>query len=399
MLAAVLAVLCLLAPAQDPGARERAERAARAGRTSEAIQLWQRIADADPADVEARIWVGRLELRLGDTAAAEETFRGVLAQQPGDVDARIGLGNALVRRGAVHEALVVLFDAERDAAGNGELLAAIARAFRTMGNDRYALYYYTRAMVNAPGDPDIREAYENAVRATGQLVAFEGSGQRLTPGSSAGSGRMVIRLRASPSVSVLGELRAQRGEGYADRLYGGGLEWRQSPATVVLVRAAGRPGNVALPHLDLSGGLVHYSGAFELGGSVRSLSFAGAGVTAVSPTLAWDPGGRYRVDTRYTYSYARFDATRRQRGDNSMSVRGTVRPWRRVSLNGGYAYGIESFEDLTADRLASLAAHTATAGIRISLRSLTVIDAAWERQWRSNASRLDRVTIVVSQFF
>jgi len=399
MLPALLAIACLLAPAQDPGDRDRAEQAARAGHTGEALPLWRRIADADPGDIEAHVWVGRLQLRLGDAVAAEATFRSVLARQPGDVDARIGLGNALVRQGALHEALVVLFDAERDAASNGELLAAIARAFRTAGNDRYALYYYTRATVNAPGDPDIREAYENVARADGQFVAVEGFGQRLTPGSGAGSGRVVIRLRATPILRVLGEVRAQRGDGYADHLYGGGLEWRPAAADTVLVRAAGHPGNVALPHADLSAGLVHYSGPFEVGGSVRGLSFADADVTAASPTLAWDPGGRFRVDARYTYSYARFAATGQHRGDHSVLARGTVRARRRVSLNGAYAYGIESFEDLTADRLASLAAHTAAAGMRITLRSLTVVDAAWERQWRSNTSRLDRVTIALSQFF
>jgi hypothetical protein len=33
------------------------------------------------------------------------------------------------------------------------------------------------------------------------------------------------------------------------------------------------------------------------------------------------------------------------------------------------------------------------------VRSLTVFNAEWKRQWRSNGSGLDRVTLAVAQFF
>ena len=140
-------------------------------------------------------------------------------------------------------------------------------------------------------------------------------------------------------------------------------------------------------------------GSFEAGFSVRQLSFAGADVTAVSPVLSWDAGGRWRLEGRYSYSYSRFTATGLANGDHSVVARAKWRGWRRITLNGSYAYGIESFEDLTADRIGALGASTAAGGVSIRLRSMTVIDSIWERQWRSNDSTLNRLTVSLARFF
>ena len=82
-----------------------------------------------------------------------------------------------------------------------------------------------------------------------------------------------------------------------------------------------------------------------------------------------------------------------------MLVRGTFRGWRRVSATLGYAYGIESFEDLTAERIENVNAHTIAATVQVRLPSLTSLAATWEHQWRPDDARLDRVTMVVVQGF
>ena len=154
-----------------------------------------------------------------------------------------------------------------------------------------------------------------------------------------------------------------------------------------------------MPNADLSADVIQQIGFFEAGGSVRTLSFAGTGVVALSPIVAVDRGGRLRLDARYTYSRSSFEATGETSGDHSVLVRPTWRAWRRVALSATYAYGIESFEDLTADRLGALGATTFTAGVRISLRSLTVINGAWEHQWRSNSTNVDRLLLGMVQSF
>ena len=149
----------------------------------------------------------------------------------------------------------------------------------------------------------------------------------------------------------------------------------------------------------MAAAVVNYTGAFEVGGSIRRLSFTDADVIAASPLLAWDTGGRWRFDARYTYSRSSFDATGESSGDHSVLLRETWRGWRRVGVNVAYAYGIESFEDLTADRLQSLGATTIAVGLRIRVPSLTFVAATWEHQWRSNDTRMDRFTLSVVQLF
>jgi hypothetical protein len=80
-------------------------------------------------------------------------------------------------------------------------------------------------------------------------------------------------------------------------------------------------------------------------------------------------------------------------------LRETFRAWRRVDMTATYAYGIESFEDLTADRIGNLGANIIGATLQLRLPSLTSVATSWERQWRSNDTRLDRLTVVIVQGF
>ena len=65
----------------------------------------------DAGDVEVRLWIARLQLRMGRTEEAEAGFSAVLREHPADVDASVGLGSALTRRDAWSEALAVLLEA------------------------------------------------------------------------------------------------------------------------------------------------------------------------------------------------------------------------------------------------------------------------------------------------
>ena len=124
--AALMIVALLAQPSPD---RTRAMELARAGRTAEALTLFETIAAAAPDDIEARLWIARLHARLGQTARAEREFRDVLQNHPSDVDARIGLSGVLLRRGAWLEALATLREVEPDAGENAHFFAVLARAY------------------------------------------------------------------------------------------------------------------------------------------------------------------------------------------------------------------------------------------------------------------------------
>jgi YaiO family outer membrane protein len=393
--AALLVTTALQSSAPD---RTRAEQLARAGQTTEAIELFKHILEQDPADTDARLWVARLDLRLGNTEAAEAAFRSVLREHPADIDAMVGLGTALTRKGEIREALGVLREAERGAGKNADLFSALARAYRRAGDDRSALAYFEQAKAIAPSDPDIITGYEAVAHAYGHSLVFDGFAEHLDPDSNTASGSLIATIRVMPKLHLRAAGRVQNRAGSSDTQAGGGLLWRAARATTVGFNALGGSGNTSLPTSDFSGDVIHYAGAFEVGFGLRDLSFAGADVTAASPVFAWDQD-RWRTDGRYTYSRSRFDATGESSGDHSVMLRETWRGWRRVWLNAVYAYGIESFEELTADRLSTLGSTTIATGVQIRMPSLTAITTTWEHQWRSNDSSVDRLTLTIVQAF
>jgi YaiO family outer membrane protein len=395
-----LATAVLLAMlAQSPSAdRTRAEQLARSGRNAESLALFEHIAAGNPADTEARLWVARLQLRVGRTKEAEAGFRAVVKEHPADVDARIGLGMALTRAGEWNEALAVLREAEKNAGDdNSDLQGALARAYRRAGDDRLALDHFSRARALAPDDPDLVDGFEATAHVYGHSIEVGGFGEG--GASDARSGSMTIGVRVHPRLRLDGSARVQRRAGSTDALGGAGSSWRVNRSTTLNTRLVGGSGNTSLPNADLMAEVINYTGAFEVGGSFRGLSFSDVAVVAASPQLAWDSGGRWRSDGRYTYSHSSFDTTGEATGDHSVLLRETWRGWRRVSVTAAYAYGIESFEDLTADRLQGLGAHTMALGLRIRLPSLTILSAAWEHQWRSNDTRMDRFTVSLVQAF
>jgi tetratricopeptide (TPR) repeat protein len=396
-LAAALALTALLqAQAAD---RANAEKLARDGQTAEAMQLFEQIIERDPHDVEARLWLARLELRIGRTTEAEAGFRAVLQEHPNDVDARIGLGTALTRTGDIQGAVALLAATEADVGENAELLGALAGAYRRAGDDRRALEYLRRAHTLAPGDPDLTSAYEDIVRDYGHWISLNGFGQGGAPGTSAGSGAVATSVRVTPRLRLEGFGRGQEGSGYSDYQVGGGVLWRPAHNTTLDVRLALGPGNTKLAESDARVEVVHYSGPLDIGGGLRTLTFPDADVVTGSPLFAWQPSDHWRLDSRYTLSWTFFNATAESSINHSVLLRETWQGWRRVALQGSYAYGIESFEDLTADRLGSLGATTVAAGIRVDTPFLTRITTTWEHQWRSNSTTIDRIVLSVVRSF
>ena len=217
--------------------------------------------------------------------------------------------------------------------------------------------------------------------------------------SDARSASLTAAVRVRPRLALEGRARVQNRNGLSETLLGGGGIWRINRSTNLAIRGAGGVNNTSLPNGDLTTEVLHYRGAIEIGGNLRHLSFSDVGVTAASPILAWDTAERWRLASRYTYSRSSFRTTGESSDDHSVVLRETFRAWRRVDMTATYAYGIESFEDLTADRIRNLGANIVGATLQLRLPSLTSVATSWERQWRSNDTRLDRLTVVIVQGF
>jgi YaiO family outer membrane protein len=394
-----LATLMGLASAQAPE-RGEAERLARLGRHAEALVAFERIVANDPADVESRLWIGRLQLWMGRTEDAEATFRAVLAEHPRNVDARVGLGSTLIRTRQTDEAIALLEATRADAPENADLAAALARAYRAAGRPRVARDEFVRAHQLAPGDPDILSGLEAVRRTFDHSVGFEGYGETV-PGAGwdSGDAALTLRLRANDRMHVAGAARMHRRGGVSDSLFGGGIEYRAGRRTVLSTTLQGGPDNENLPALSARAEVTQYFGSIELGGAIRFLDFATTDVTAVAAGAAWDDGGPWRAEARYAYSRSSFAPDGRTAGDHSILLRSLRRQWQRVWIDGSYAHGAESFDVLTAERVDSFDADTVAVGLRILTPSLLVITSTWEHQWRSNGQKIDRLTCAVIRYF
>ena len=68
-------------------------------------------------------------------------------------------------------------------------------------------------------------------------------------------------------------------------------------------------------------------------------------------------------------------------------------------LQGGYAAGVEDFENFSIDRVGDFRANTLSGGFRIDFPTLTGLVATYERQWRSGYADMSRFSLSLQQRF
>lgn len=351
LIAAFLLSLSILQnPSQDT--RAEAERLRQTGALAEALQRYQALAAANPDDVEARLWIGRLHLALRQPVRAIGVFESIVAAQPRNVDALVGLGQALMDAGRWTAAGDALNRAEALAADRTDVLAAQGRYHGANNRPTLGLAYYDRAILAAPSDDAIREEADwlRAARAHRVEAIYGFQGYDPSAGSMH-SGTVTVNVRVNDGLRVFGRGQLQDFDDTSEGRGGGGLEW--FPSRDVKVRAGVLAGDTTwLPQTD-----VFVDAQFGGGGvrwllSGRYFDFDGVGLGLVGPGLSVDLTPHVALTAQYFLSSANYSA------DDSSSTAGNglvsldTRFNQRVSLSASYRRGIEGFDWLTADRVA-----------------------------------------------
>jgi len=164
---AVLLLTTLLAaadPQVDQAPTPQPEDLAQAGNYKAALEGFRRLVAADPGDLEARVWIGRLHERMGRPDLAEPVYRAVVLEDPGYVDAAIRLATLLTQRRHDDEAVRVLERAKGAEPRNPDLLAALGSAYLGVSNVKLALAYLELAAALSP-TPENVNALKHARRA------------------------------------------------------------------------------------------------------------------------------------------------------------------------------------------------------------------------------------------
>ena len=405
MLHVVLLMSLLAAPpaaaaaGQIPTAAE-ATALAQEGNHRAALDAFRRIAAANPRDHAARLWIARLHGSMGNPKLAEPVYRSVLLEDPASLDAMLGLGATLVALGRTDDGIEMLRRAENIQPQNAAVLAELGNAHRVAGNSNLGVLYAERALTIAPTESH-RLALEAARVTHAHRVEVTSFGEQYnTAAPNTGSVDLRLNYRWREDLRVIARAQHQRKFAFSEQRAGAGVEWRWRPETTLFGQVlAGPTDNQVLPRVDVNGEITHTARSTQWVGGYRFFDFPSARVSVLSPGVTWWPTARTSVAARYYLSMTDFPTLTGLEQDHSASFRGARRILPRVWLNAGYAYGTESFETLSPDRVGDFRAHTASGGIRFDLPSLTSIYGVYEQQWRPNSVRMGRFSVSLQQGF
>lgn len=396
----LLLTLVLVSSAGMASAQTAAEavQMASEGRDEDALVAFRTIAARNPDDLEARLWIARLHERMGHPDQAEPVYRSVLLEDPGNIDAALGVAATLLARYEADEALELLESIEDRAPQNAELLTLLGRGHRLEGRTDRALTYLERAVAVAPTD-ERRRSLEDLRLSHHHRVDVRGFGEQFSGGASdTTGGDLIVNWRLGERLRVIGRGQAQRKFSVSEQRGGGGVEWRWRPSTTVRAQLLLGPGNLVMPEGDFLGELDYTFGPAVWTATIRYFDFTGARTTFVSPAVAWPMTERISIALRYAMSFTETRLIQSEVG-HSTHLRGSYRLWPRVSLQVGYAAGVEDFETFSIDRIGDFRANTASGGVRIDLRTLTSVDALYEHQARRGSLDMSRATLTIQQRF
>lgn len=387
------------APATPAATFAEAVQAANEDRHTEALVAFQRLAAANPNDHQARLWIARLHERMGHLDLAEPVYRSVLLEDPSSLDAMLGVASALLAREAAAEAIDVLQVAEELAPQNDDVLAALGRAHRLAGRTARAIVYFERAVTLAPTEQHrlwlerAQLSYLHRIETRGFSEQYSGS----TPDSR--SGDVAVNYRLTDTLRVLGRGQVQRKRSVSEQRGGGGIEWQWKPTTTLRGQALVGPDNIVMPEGDYLGELDYRRGPATWTMGIRYFDFTGARTTVFAPAVAWLASDRLSLGLRYALSWTESNAVPSGERGHSAHLHGGYRLYPRVSLQAGYAAGVEEFENFSIDRIGDFRANTASGGVRIDLATLTTLIGHYEHQWRKGGVDMGRLTVSLAQRF
>ena len=396
---ALLGLALAAGPQQTPDARAQAERLARSGEHAEALRQFQAIAAANPDDIEARLWIGRMHAAMGNQRRAVDVFQAIIAANADHVEALIGVGNALTDLGRYDEAAEALQRAESLAADRPGVLAAQGRLHARAGRASLGIAYYARAITLQPNDAALRAEYEalraaraHRVEGTYLFESFDND----VPNTNAGL--LEINGRLNDSTRVFGGLQVQQKFDETEARGGGGIDWSTGS---VRLRASGLFGDtVVLPAVDAAGEVEYARPRVIWLFGFRYLDFDVDSTWIASPGLTIVPYANLAVTFRYFHS-STSRANFRTRVSNdalSLSATGRLRP--RVAVTAGYARGFESLRIITAERLTQTNANVLFGSATVDPRPMTAIRGEVGHEWRRDPDvRVLRLLVTLIQRF
>ena len=392
MLIAVFLLSLSVNMVQEPDARAQAERLARNGEHSEALKRFQALAAANPDDVTARLWIGRLHLLMGHPHRAAAVFDSILATSGQNIEALTGLGLSLTEAGDLEGAGDALNRAEALAADRVDVLAAQGRLHAADGRDTLALAYYARALAADPANAAVR-AEADALRASrAHRVVVGYDFQAFDP--SVGvlhAGQVEANFRVSDSVRLFGRGQVLRDDTDAaagdssrnESRGGGGVEWTVTPSVQLRSGAQFGSDTLWLPEVDAFAHATFGRGRTRWTFRTHYFDFEGADLWVGGPGIAFDLTSRTTIVAEYLRGRTGFAGGSSQTTDSGrLGVHGKLS--RTTTAFVEYHRGLDRLDMFTVDRLAAGEANTISIGGSVAFTPFVGLAAGYDFQARSD---------------
>lgn len=396
---AVLLSVALLAQPQATDARAEAERLARSGAHSEALRRFQALAAANPDDVEARVWIGRLHSWMGHPDRAVDVYESIVATNPQHVGALVGLADALISLRRYDRAADAMNRAESLAPDQVSVLGTQGRLHAAAGRGTLAMAYYERALALQPNDVALREDYDrlrarHAHRVEGSYYFEHFSDTE--PDTHAGL--FEVNGRLNDSTRLFGAAQFHDKFDESEGRAGGGVEWAGGD---LHARGSALFGDtIVFPRGDFAGDVEFVSGRVGWLAGFRYLDFADDSTWIVSPGLTLHPNPDVGVTFRYYHSSTDDPRFLSRVSNDSMTLSATGRVTKTVTVTGGYSRGFESLAIITAERLAQQDANTLFASVGVDPRPMTSLRASFDHEWRNDPDvQVVRLVLTLIQRF
>ncbi|MGQ0737181.1 MAG: hypothetical protein ACT4QD_26480 [Acidobacteriota bacterium] len=249
----------------------------------------------------------------------------------------------------------------------------------------------------APG----REVAQNGghVHTLATRVDYESFGN-LVPAAQVVSVATGFQLR--DGLRITGRGQRQRKFDLSETRAGGSVEWQPQPSWTLTADLLGGPGNQVLPVLDASGRGAWSRRRTTIGLVARHLKFAfpDTRVWIVEPEVTVRLHARVDVTARVARTITHYAAAGGPWShNNSAFFASRARVFRQLTLDAGYARGVDSLNDDSPDRSGRFRAHTVVAGGEYTWPSFTTIRVHVERQHRNTGLRIVQLSAGIVQRF
>ncbi len=357
----------------------------RAERYTPALEIFRRLVEANPQDIEARIWVARLESWKGRYGVAEELYRGVLADDPGNLEAELGLVDVLGWQGRHNEALARLDELEAKHPGNFDVLLRRARLLRWAHRRRESKAAYEEILAREPENREARDALD-ALRSE-TLYKLE-SGyffEEFNFASNTHGGFVELAYHDLDRVRLLGRFQYQNKFSQNNTRGTLGGTYRFFTRTWVRGEVSLAPtGDTVIANQDYAVEVTQgLHPRFNLGGGYRFLNFRAADVHVVTALADWSPRSDLHFYFRYTPARTTFEPSGASVWNHGGWTRLVWDAHRKVSPYFLFAVGSEDFAGVSAEQLGRFAAQTYGTGAEVRVTSRQGFRAGYYYQNRT----------------